>query len=59
MDNLPRKPTGVSTAVNKVEVEEDEADNWEDNNANHNLPVPTHILDNNDDDDVSTEVNTT
>ena len=49
----------MSTAVNKVEGEEDKADNWEDNDANYNLPVSTHILENNDNDDVSTDVDAT
>ncbi len=52
LDDLPHKPTGVSTAVNKIKV-----DNWtdlsEENNIYHNLPThprivipPTPILDN-------------
>jgi len=49
----------VSTAVDKVEVEEDKTDNWEDNDANYELPVPTHTLDNNDDDKVSTDIDAT
>ena len=49
----------MSTAVDKVEVEEDKTDNWEDNDANYELPVPTHTLDNNDDDKVSTDIDAT
>ena len=49
----------MSTTVDKVEVKEDKAYNWEDDDANYNLPVPTHILDNNDNNMVPTDVDAT
>jgi hypothetical protein len=59
LDNLPLKPTGVSTAVDKVELVEDKEYNWEDNDTYHDAPVHTHDLDNGDGDEVPTDVDAT